>query len=106
MERENTPAFFRKMKLLSTKVAEDMSNVAKGRLVSEAVIEFANEWWKFRYNLKGESPLRILGPMITKQFCQGLINEGIVQEIKGLKGIIFDLHSSSISQNTSNDNHW
>lgn len=55
-------------KLLTRKVASELSFVMNGGGVSDSVFEFANEWWNFRYHTLGKN-VKLLGPSAGRKIC-------------------------------------
>jgi len=98
-------------RLLTRKVAADLTFVSQGGWITDSVVEFSNEWWNFRYNLKTTNNIKILGPIVTKQICNcSKDNERITfgNELRNLKAVLLDLNSSyfGTEQNKDKETHW
>lgn len=94
-------------KLLSRKVAADLSLVYHGGWVSDAVVDFSNEWWNFRYGLKHSNGTRIFGPTVVRQICSQGVQDGFVEEMKQIGAVIFDVNSAYFTgEDRPNEAQW
>jgi len=99
-------------KLLTRKVADELTHVAHGRGVSDSVIEFANEWWNFRYGMQGKG-IKILGPSVCRKISNNNLpdDEKIIirNELSQFDIIILPIQFSYMCEPTesgSAEGHW
>jgi len=96
---------------MSRKVASELTVLSNGGFVSDSTVEFSNEWWNFRYNLKNSNILKMVGPSNVKNLYENKDNQKSIifgNEMRNNHAITFPINNyfDDSEELTNKEIHW